>query len=134
MIKRLIILGTLLQSLLLADFQGVKTAELETLIKQNVPVIDIRTPGEWKETGTIPGSHRIMFYDDRGHYDIQKWMEAFGKVVKDKEQPFVLVCRSASRTKVVGRFLANQMGYKHVKELDGGMMWGWLNSHKPVEK
>ena len=122
-----------LQALLLADFQGVNTAEAEKLMKQGAPVIDIRTPDEWKE-GVIPKSHKIMFFDEQGNYDIAKFMEKFTKVVKEKNQPFILVCRTASRTKVVGDFLARQMGYTQTKELSGGMMWGWNNKHKPIEK
>jgi len=131
--KKIILLLITLQALLLADFKGVNTAELESLVKQGAPVIDIRTPDEWKE-GIIPGAHKIMFFDDNGEYDINKFMAALTKVVKDKNQPFILVCRTASRTKVVGQFLGTQAGYTHVKELSGGMMWGWNNLRKPIEK
>ncbi len=134
MIKKILLLVVMLQALLLADFKGVDTAEAEKLIKSGAPVIDIRTPAEWRETGVIPGAHKIMFFDERGNYDVNQFMSEFTKVVKEKNQPFILVCRTASRTKVVGKFLANQVGYDHVKELSGGMMWGWLNQHKPVEK
>ncbi len=133
MIKRLILTLLMLQAILLADFKGVNTAEAEKLMKQGAPVIDIRTPGEWKE-GVIPGSHKIMFFDERGNYDLDKFMGKFTQVVKDKNQPFILVCRTASRTKIVGKFLAGQMGYVQTKELSGGMMWGWLNQNKPVDK
>jgi rhodanese-related sulfurtransferase len=133
MIKKIIIILLTLQALLLADFKGVDTATLEKMMKEGVPVIDIRTPEEWKE-GVIPGAHKIMFFDENGNYDIPKFMHAFTKVVKDKNQPFVLVCRTASRTKMVGIFLANDLGYTKTRELSGGMVWGWNNLHKPVEK
>ncbi len=132
MIKKLL-LFIALQGLLLADFQSIDTAKAEELMKKGAPVIDIRTPSEWKE-GVIPHSHKIMFFDERGNYDVAKFMEAFTKVVKDKNQPFILVCRTASRTKIVGNFLSKEVGYKEVKDLKGGMMWGWNNLHKPVEK
>jgi rhodanese-related sulfurtransferase len=100
-------------------------------MQKNVPIIDIRTPGEWRETGVIKGSHKLMFFNDRGGYDIDKWMSEFNKIVKDKDQPFVLVCRTASRTKMVGRFLSGQMGYKNVLELKGGIT-NWIRHHKEV--
>ena len=133
MIKKIILTLLALQALLLADFKGVDTATAEKMIKEGVPVIDIRTPGEWRE-GVIPGAHKIMFFDDRGNYDVQKFMTDFSKVVKDKNQPFILVCRTASRTKVVGKFLSKDMGYTKTRELTGGMMWGWNNQHKPIQK
>ncbi len=132
MIKKILIFIAL-QGLLFADFQGVKTTEFEAMVKNGAPIIDIRTPDEWKE-GVIPGSHKIMFFDEQGNYDVAKFMEKFTQVVKDKNQPFILVCRTASRTKVVGDFLARQMGYKQAKELSGGIMWGWNNLHKPISK
>ena len=128
-----IILFIALQGLLLADFQHIDTQKAEELIKQGAPVIDIRTPGEWKE-GVIPHSHKIMFFDEKGNYDVAKFMKSFTEVVKDKNQPFILVCRSASRTKVVGNFLSKDMGYTKTKDLKGGIMWGWNNLHKPIEK
>jgi rhodanese-related sulfurtransferase len=131
--KKILLLLITLQALLLADFKGVNSTELETLMKQGAPVIDIRTPGEWKE-GVIPGAHKIMFFDENGKYNLDRFMAALNKVVKDKNQPFILVCRTASRTKMVGNFLSKEAGYAHVKELDGGMMWGWNNQHKPIEK
>jgi rhodanese-related sulfurtransferase len=131
--KKILLLFITLQTFLLAGFTGVNTAELETLMQQGAPVIDIRTPGEWKE-GVIPGAHKIMFFDDNGNYNVEKFLGELNKVVKDKNQPFILVCRTASRTKVVGQFLGQQAGYANVKELSGGMMWGWNNLRKPVER
>jgi len=132
--KKIILLLVALQTLIFADFKDVNTAEMEALVAKNAPIIDIRTPGEWRETGVIPGSHKIVFFDERGNYDVQKFMSEFTKVVTDKNQPFILVCRTASRTKIVGKFLANDMGYTQTKELEGGIIWGWLNLKKPVTK
>lgn len=131
--KKIFILLFALSTLLFADFKGVTTAQLEKMVKEGAPIIDIRTPGEWKE-GVIPGSHKIMFFNENGDYDVQKFMQKFTKVVKDKNQPFILVCRTASRTKVVGNFLSKQMGYQKTRELTGGIMWGWNNLHKPISK
>ena len=131
--KKIILFVALLQTLVFADFKGVDTATFEKMVKDGAPIIDIRTPDEWKE-GVIPNSHKIMFFDERGEYDINGFLQSLSKVVKDKSTPFILVCRTASRTKMVGAFLANQVGYAHVKELRGGIMWGWNNQHKPLEK
>ena len=125
MIKKIVIALFALQALLLADFSGIDASQLKELQKQNIPVIDIRTPGEWRETGVIPGAHKIMFFDERGGYDVQKFLDTLHKVAPDKNKPVVIYCRTASRTKIVGDFLAKQVGYKDVKELKGGIMFGW---------
>ncbi len=125
MFKKILLLIVTLQAILFADFTSIGADDLKKLQAENVPVIDIRTPGEWKETGVIPGSHKIMFFDERGNYDVQKFLDALHKVAPDKNKPVVLVCRTASRTKIVGDFLSKQVGYKKVKDLKGGIMFGW---------
>jgi len=131
MIKKVVLILLTLQAFLLADFTSIDAQQLQKLQKENAPVIDIRTPGEWKETGVIPGAHKIMFFDEKGGYDVRKFLEELHKVAPDRDKPVVLVCRTGSRTKVVGDFLSKQVGYKHVKDLKGGIMFGW---HGKMEK
>lgn len=87
MIKKVIFTLLALQAFLFAEFQTIGTNDMLELHKQGAPIIDIRTPGEWDQTGVIPGTSKIMFFDDRGSYDIDKFMGEFTKVVKDKNQP-----------------------------------------------
>ncbi len=131
--KKIIVAILAMQLLLSADFKSITPDELIELQNSGAVVIDIRTPSEWKETGVVPKSHKLMFFDDRGRYDLDKWMSQFQQIVKDKNQPFILVCRSASRTKVVGNFLSKQAGYTKVKDLAGGIT-KWIRSGKKVEK
>ncbi|RUM66426.1 MAG: rhodanese-like domain-containing protein [Sulfurospirillum sp.] len=131
MFKKILLFIVTFQAILFADFTSIDADELQRLQAQNAPVIDIRTPGEWKETGVIPGSHKIMFFDERGNYNVQKFLDELYKVAPDKNKPIILVCRTASRTKVVGDFLSKQVGYKKVRDLKGGIMFGW---HGKVEK
>jgi rhodanese-related sulfurtransferase len=125
MIKKIVFTLLTIQAFLFADFKSISVKDMIDLQKNGAPIIDIRTPEEWKETGVIPGSKKIMFFDENGNYDVQKFMRELQKVVKDKNQPFILVCRTASRTKVVGEFLSKEVGYAQVKDLDGGIMYGW---------
>lgn len=134
MIKKIVFTLIALHTLVFAQFQSIDAQEMLSLHQNGAAIIDIRTPGEWKETGVIPGSTKIMFFDERGNYDVSKFMEELKKVVKDQNQPIILVCRTASRTKSVGQFLANDMGYPNTKELAGGIMFGWLNNGKKTVK
>ncbi len=106
----------------------------QTLLRmqqEGVPVIDIRTPREWRETGTIPGARRLMFFDEVGRADVRGWLERFRRIVPDKNQPFILVCRSGNRTSQVGRFLEKRIGMKQVYHLAEGMN-RWLKEKRPV--
>ena len=50
-----------------ADVVDIDNAELAKLAASGVPVIDIRTRPEWEETGIVPGSHLLTFFDERGN-------------------------------------------------------------------
>jgi len=116
-----------------AQFIDLTPTQLEKKIEQKVVVIDIRTPQEWKETGVIPTSHKLMFFNKYGAYNIKNWMSNFSKLVKDKNQPFVLVCRSGNRTKQVGNFLSQDLGYKNVFDLKHGIK-AWIKENREVTK
>ncbi len=83
-------------------------------------IIDIRTKGEWVETGIVRGAYLLTFFDERGKYDIEGFLEELNKIVKKDEQ-FALICRTGSRTKMISNFLGKKLEY-HVINLKGGMM------------
>lgn len=116
-----------------ADFRGINPTQLQEMIDKNIAVIDIRTPPEWKEVGIVPTSQKIMFFDEKGGYDVPKWLEEFSAVVKDKDQAFVLVCRSGNRTGMVGNFLSKKLGFKNVYHLENGIK-SWIKEGKQVIK
>ncbi len=106
---------------------GIANAQLTTIevtpkfIETNgTKIIDIRTLTEWKETGIVKGAYTITFFDERGGFDMPKFLETLNRVVK-KEEPFALICRTGSRTKMVSQFLSNELGYK-VIDLSGGVL------------
>ncbi|PLY11018.1 MAG: rhodanese-like domain-containing protein [Arcobacter sp.] len=115
------------------DFKGLSPKMLQDKIDKNIVLIDIRTPPEWKELGVVPTSKKIMFFDEKGNYDVQSWLNEFSKYVKDKNQAFVLICRSGNRTSLVGEFLSKQMGYENVFHLEHGIK-SWIRENRKVEE
>jgi len=109
------------------SFKSLSTKEFQKKKEEGIAVIDIRRPDEWEHYGTIEGSHKITFFDSIGAYDLDEFLEAFTKIVTSKEQPFVLVCAHANRTKAIGKIMGSKFGYKNVYELDGGINWGWID-------
>lgn len=81
----------------------------------------------------VPTSKKIMFFDQNGKYDVQSWLNELNKYVKDKNQPFVLVCRSGNRTGTVGNFLDKKLGYKNVFHLENGIK-SWIKEKRKTEK
>lgn len=117
-----------------ADFSTLSTKEVQEQIKKGTILIDIRRADEWKQFGIIKGSHKMTFFDATGKYDVNAWMAQFTQVVKDRNQPVILVCAHANRTKVVGEFLDKQVGMKNVYDLDGGIKYGWIDKGLPTVK
>ena len=129
-----VILTLLLSSLALADSSTLSTQQVQEAIKKGTTIIDIRRPEEWKQYGIIEGSHKITFFDAVGNYDVNAWMAQFAQVVKDRNQPVILVCAHANRTKVVGKFLDEQVKMKNVYDLEGGINYGWIDKGLPTLK
>jgi len=127
MLKKILLSSVLFVTSVYADFTTLDAQQLQEAMKNGTPVIDIRRPDEWKKYGTIEGSHKIMFFDGAGKPQVEPWMNKFTKIVTDKSQPFILVCAHANRSKVVGRWLDENLGYKNVSELKGGINYGWLD-------
>ena len=107
-----------------AEVIDIDNAELAQLLKQGVPVIDIRLQSEWEETGIVAGSQLLTFFDERGRHDAPAWL-AKVKPLASTSQPVIVICRSGNRTKPVSQFLSQQAGYAKVYNVKSGMK-GWI--------
>jgi len=95
------------------------TPDKDMLENSEMVIVDIRTPGEWSQTGIVKGSKTVMFFDERGGYDAEGFLKAMDELGgKDKE--IGLICRTGARTAQVAGFM-EQQGY-NVKNLVGGVM------------
>ena len=86
---------------------------------KKIKIIDIRTPSEWRETGIVANSYTIMFFDEKGNFDLKSFLTQLNQTVK-KGEPFALICRVGSRTGMVSKFLSEKLDYK-VIDLKGGI-------------
>jgi rhodanese-related sulfurtransferase len=130
-----ILLGLALLTLgAMAKFTTIDNDMLLKMQAKGIPVIDIRTPGEWQTTGIIKGSHKMMFFNDKGQPDMGNWFFDLGHLIKDKEQPIIILCAFANRSKALGGFLDKQLGFKNVFDLKDGIENGWIKAGKPVVK
>ena len=116
----------------MAELADLQPRIVEKMITDKIVMIDIRRPEEFKATGVIKNAHKMTFFDMYGNYDIDKWMSEFQKLVTKKDQPFILICAHANRTRTVGNFLIEQ-GYIHTAHLAGGMA-AWLNEGRETVK
>lgn len=115
--KKLLFILTILISSLFADFKEMEVGE--DFLDRDIKIIDIRTEGEWQETGIIEGAYTLTFFDEQGRFDEQSFIGSLESIVT-KDEEFALVCRTGSRTKFAGEILSQKYDYK-VISLKGGM-------------
>lgn len=99
-----------------------------SLVKQDIPIIDIRTKKEWQKTGVVSKSFLITFYNEDGSFNDIKFIEDLSKIVS-KNDSFAILCRSGNRSNRVARFLKSK-GFSNVINLSGGIKLGIKNNIK----
>jgi rhodanese-related sulfurtransferase len=113
-----------------AEVAAVDSAQLARLLAAGVPIIDIRTEGEWRESGVVPGSKLLTFFDERGRSDPPAWLQKVQEVAKPG-QPVIVICRSGNRTRAASQFLSEQAGYQKVYHVQGGIL-AWEKEGRPL--
>ncbi len=115
-----------------ASLSQLSNDQVQDKINDGVAVIDIRRPEEWKQTGVLENAHLITAFDRSGRLspDFQK---EFLKVVPTKDTPFILICRTGSRTRALGEALATQLGYTKSAHAVQGIL-SWIKENRPVVK
>ena len=117
--KKLLLSFLFLSASLFASITNQEVSQ--EFLDSKVPIVDIRTPGEWKETGLLEGAIPIMLFDERGNYDLRKFLKQLNDAV-DTTKPFAIICRTGSRTSVLANFLSKKMNYK-VINLKSGIVY-----------
>jgi len=117
MIKKIVLALLITMTSLMAELQHVWATP--DFVNKNIKIIDIRTPAEWKETGIVKDSYPIMFFDEKGNFNVESFLNQLNSIVK-KDEPFALICRVGSRTGMLSEFLSEKLGYK-VINLKGGI-------------
>ena len=134
MVKKIIfifLLTCFAKSNVFAETIDINNDEIKKLIKNNVPIVDIRTSDEWNQTGVIPNSILLTFFKKNGTYNFETWHKKLGYVI-DTNKPYVLICRSGRRTKIVSEMIDKKID-KLVYNASFGIN-SWLQSNLKVVK
>jgi len=108
-----------------AEIIDIDNNQLASLSSSGVPVIDVRTAPEWEETGIVPGSHLLTYFDERGNADPESWLKKVKAFAKPND-PVVIICRSGKRSKAVSLFLTEKAGYVKIYNVKHGIS-GWTS-------
>ncbi|MGF1642772.1 MAG: rhodanese-like domain-containing protein [Thiotrichales bacterium] len=112
-----------------APYTDISADELKKLIAEGVPVIDIRTPQEWQQTGVVEGSVLLTLFSNYGGVNPDFVPKLTEMVATD--DPVILLCRTGSRTRTAAEALVNQLHYKNVYNVDRGIL-DWIARGHPV--
>jgi rhodanese-related sulfurtransferase len=99
------------------------TKQLLDAQKNGSFIIDIRSENEWVGTGIIEGAETITAFSPDGNLH-SNFREKFFSLIKSKDTPIVLYCRSGNRSNRLGNALVNQLDFTNVSHLSGGII-GW---------
>ena len=113
-----------------AEVKEVNNQEIMSLMKNKVPIIDIRRSDEWIDTGIIEQSHLITFFDKKGSYSAEEWLPKLRKIAKEGD-PVIIICRSGRRSGIVSKFLDEQAYYTNVYNASGGIL-SWISSKNEI--
>ena len=111
---------------LFAEIYEVNNEKIKMLLEDSVPLIDIRTEGEWHETGVINSSYLLTFFDKGGNYDFKKWMIEVEEIA-DKNGPVIIICRSGRRSRIVSNMIIKENGEYLIYHATNGIK-SWIES------
>ncbi|MGE5386113.1 MAG: rhodanese-like domain-containing protein [Betaproteobacteria bacterium] len=131
MLRRcLLLLTALLAFGARAEVINIDAAEAARLSAGGVPLVDVRTEGEWRDTGVVPGSRLITYFDEQGRSDASVWLEKLKPIAKP-DQPVIVICRSGNRSQKVAQMLSQQAGYRTVYNVKEGVR-GWAKEGRAL--
>ena len=99
-----IIVGLLIVKFAFAEVIDVDDQEMIKLSNLNIPIVDVRRSSEWDQTGVIPNSILLTFFDEEGNYNFDEWYEKLQLEINASD-PIILICRSGKRSKVVANMI-----------------------------
>ncbi|MCB1757607.1 MAG: sulfurtransferase [Gammaproteobacteria bacterium] len=112
-----------------AGVENISNEKLKSLLDGGAILVDIRTRGEWQETGIIEGSHTLTLFDELGR-PVADFVPQLQKIA-DKATPVIVICRTGNRTRAASDALTRQIGYQTVYNVTNGIT-DWIAKGYPV--
>ena len=64
----------------------------------------VRRSSEWDQTGVVPNSILLTFFDKKGNYNLDEWYNQLRSKMNEGE-PIILICRTGRRTKIIAEMM-----------------------------
>ena len=104
--------------------------------REALTIFDVRSPGEWRQTGVPAGARRVTIHDPGG---LAGFVAAMKRATDgDLDRPLAVICARGNRS-TRARQALRAAGFKNVGNIREGMLGsafgpGWLGRGLPVER
>ena len=105
-----------------AETIDVNNEQIIELSNANVPIVDVRRSSEWEQTGVIPNSILLTFFDEKGDYNYHQWYEKL-RLEIDESKPIILICRSGKRSKIIAQMMNDNFDHVIYNAKRGIISW-----------
>ena len=105
-----------------AEIINVNNEQIKELSKINIPIVDVRKSSEWNQTGIIPNSILLTFFDKKGNYNLDEWYKQLRLKINEGE-PIILICRTGRRTRIIAEMMDKKFNNVIYNAKDGITSW-----------
>ena len=105
-----------------AEIVDVNNEQITELSNSNIPIVDVRKSSEWEQTGVIPNSILLTFFDEEGEYNYHQWYEKL-RLEIDESKPIILICRSGKRSKIIAQMMNENFDHVIYNAKRGIISW-----------
>ncbi len=114
-----------------ADVVNINNEQIKELSKINIPIVDIRRSSEWTQTGVVPNSILLTFFDKNGKYNFDEWYANL-RLKVNEGKPIILICRTGRRTKIIADMMDRKLD-KTIYNAENGIT-SWIDAKLPTVK
>ena len=114
-----------------ADVVNINNDQIRELSKTNIPIVDIRRSSEWEQTGVVPKSILLTFFDKNGKYNFDEWYTNL-RLKINEEKPIILICRTGRRTKIIAEMMDKKLDNVIYNAQNG--ITSWIDAKLPTIK
>jgi len=126
-----LVLCLLITKFAFAEVVNVNNEQIRELSKKNIPIVDIRRSSEWEQTGVVPKSILLTFFDKNGKYNFDEWYAKLSLKI-DERKPIILICRTGRRTRLIAEMMEKKLNFKIYNSKNG--ITSWIDEKLPTVK
>ena len=114
------------------NYNLITSDELNNLLNKNAVVLDIRTEDQWIKTGVIKESFQETAFDKNGKFNVYL-MDRVRALAGAESQniEIIFVSHDGETASILGNAFAEDLGFKNVYVLDGGIK-AWISEEKAL--